>query len=72
LNRTTIKEIFFDFAEDVSILVLLNWPPTIEKLFWVLTAFQTAKLAAVFAAFAQVFRLCTLSFSWPTIDPSLR
>ncbi len=60
--------IFFDFAEDLSILVLLNWPTTIERMFGVLTAFRTAKLAAVFAAFIQVFLLCGLSFFWPTIQ----
>jgi hypothetical protein len=62
--------IFFDFTEDISILVLLNWPHTIEKMFGVLTAFRTGKLAAVSAAFAQVFLLCGLSFIWPAIQRS--
>lgn len=59
--------ILFDFAEDISILVLLNWPSTIEKIFWVLTAFRTAKLLAVFVGFAQVFLLCGLSFVCSTV-----
>jgi hypothetical protein len=58
--------IFFDFSEDISILVLLNSPSTIKRMFWVLTAFRTAKLAAVFVGFVQVFVLCGLSFVWPT------
>ena len=62
--------IFFDFAEDISILVLLNWPPTIERMFGVLTVFRAGELAAVLAAFAQVFLLCGLSFLWPTIRRS--
>jgi hypothetical protein len=60
--------IFFDLAEDISILVLLNWPTTIEQMFGALTAFRTAKLAAVFLAFTQVVVLCGLSFLRPTIQ----
>jgi hypothetical protein len=58
--------IFFDFAEDLVIFVLLNWPSAIDRMFRVLTVCRTAKLAAVFAAFVQVFLLCGLSFFLPT------
>jgi hypothetical protein len=58
--------ILFDFSEDISILVLLNSPSTIKRMFWILTALRAAKLAAVFVGFVQVFVLCGLSFVWPT------
>jgi hypothetical protein len=41
-------------------------------MFGALTAFRTAKLAAVFAAFTQVFFLCGLSFLWPTLWPTIQ
>jgi hypothetical protein len=62
--------ILFDFAEDLVILVLLNWPSAIDRMFRVLTVCRTAKLAAVFAGFVQVFLLCGLSFFLPTTHSS--
>jgi hypothetical protein len=58
--------ILFDCAEDITIIVLLKSPTTIKEMLWVLTAFRTAKLLAVFVGFVQVFLLCGLSFLWPT------
>jgi hypothetical protein len=55
----------FDLFEDTSILVLLESPATIGTMFWTLTAFRAAKLAAVFVGIAQVFVLLGLSFVWP-------
>jgi hypothetical protein len=62
--------ILSDFAEDLVILVLLNWPSAIDRMFWVLTVCRTAKLAAVFAGFVQVSLLCGLSFFLPTTHNS--
>jgi hypothetical protein len=54
------------------ILVLLNWPSAIDRMFRVLTICRTAKLAAVLAGFVQVFLLCGLSFVLPTTRNSWR
>jgi hypothetical protein len=62
--------ILFDLAEDIVILVLLNWPSAIDRMFQVLAVCRTAKLAAVFAGFVQVFLLCGLSFLLPATHNS--
>lgn len=60
-----------DLTEDVLVMVMLNWPSTIQGMaFTILAGARSLKIVSVGLAFAQVLLLCLLSYVWPAIPKS--